>query len=308
MKLVSYRCKKSYGAFRIGIVDGDKVMDVNEAFRQYLLANGEKDHANTVDSLLPSAPNSYYALGEQAFKRSQIAYDFVKDHSIENVSFNRNEVVLSQPIPTTAKVICVGKNYSEHVKEMKSEIPTFPVLFAKFPNAMIGPEDPILKSVHTNELDYEAELAVVIGKTASHVHQQDALDYVVGYTIGNDSSARDLQKRTPQWLQGKSLDHSSPIGPWVVTTDELPDPSNLDIKSFVNGEPRQSSNTKHLIFDVPFLIEFISGLITLNPGDVILSGTPDGVGFAMDPPQFLNAGDSVRIEIEKIGQLENKVK
>ncbi|WP_369403454.1 fumarylacetoacetate hydrolase family protein [Gracilibacillus boraciitolerans] len=182
-----------------------------------------------------------------------------------------------------------------------------PVLFSKFNNALIGPEDEIYKSDATEKLDYEVELAVVIGAKASKVKKEDALDYIAGYTIGNDISARDLQKRTPQWLQGKSLDHTTPIGPWIVTTSEINDPGNLSIKSYVNGEPRQSSNTKQLIFDVQYLIEFISNLMTLDPGDIILTGTPGGVGMAMNPPKFLEADDLVTLEIDKIGKLENKV-
>src|SRR5699024_8511347 len=165
----------------------------------------------------------------------------------------------------------------------------------------------IEKPTLTHKLDYEAELAIVIGKEAFNVCKEEVYDYIAGYTIANDISARDLQKRTPQWLQGKPLDRSTPIGPWIVTSDDIVDPCNLSIRSFVNGEKRQDSNTRHFIFDIPNLIEFISHLITLDPGDIILTGTPDGVGVAMQPPQFLQDGDIISLEVEGIGKLENKI-
>src|SRR5699024_10804952 len=142
---------------------------------------------------------------------------------------------------------------------------------------LIGPEEEIQKTALTEKLDYEVELTIVIGREATEIKREDALNYVAGYTIGNDTTARDLQKRTPQWLQGKAIDRTTPIGPWVVTPDEIGDPANLSIRSFVNGEKRQESNTSKLIFDIPYLIEFISNLITLEPGDLIMTGTPDGV-------------------------------
>lgn len=246
-------------------------------------------------------------MGASAIDLAKEACEYIANHTTDNLTYDREEVSFGTPVPAPSKIICVGKNYTDHVAEMKGDVPEFPVLFAKFTNALIGPEDTIEKTTHTTKLDYEAELVVVIGKEASRVSKDNALNYIAGYSIGNDTSARDLQKRTPQWLQGKTLDRSTPVGPWVVTTEEIGDPSHLAIRSFVNGEKRQTSNTSHLIFDVPFLIEFISSLITLNPGDVIFTGTPDGVGFAMKPPQFLRNGDVVTVEIDKIGELENRV-
>ncbi|QDP42253.1 fumarylacetoacetate hydrolase family protein [Radiobacillus deserti] len=291
----------------MGVLFQDNIYDLNEVYRQYLESNHSSD-VNSAEYLLPSNPTKFFALGHNALENSQTAYSYLQKATVHDATFEREDVIFGPPVLNPSKIICVGKNYKEHVAEMKSEIPEYPVLFAKFSNALIGPEDFIQKSEKTNQLDYEVELAVVIGKEASEVTKEEALDYVAGYTIGNDVSARDLQKRTPQWLQGKTLDKSTPIGPWIVTKDEIPDPSQLEIKSYVNGEERQSSNTKHLIFDIPFLIEFISGLITLQPGDIILTGTPDGVGFAMDPPRFLQDGDTVTLKIEEIGILENQVK
>ncbi|MDC3416890.1 fumarylacetoacetate hydrolase family protein [Aquibacillus salsiterrae] len=307
MKIVSYKTKgNEFSPYRIGFVLDDKVFDLQAVYKQMLLAKDEEDSAHAALGLLPDNPNDFFALGKLSLNRAEEAYAYALENE-SLTSFNRRDIVLGPPVPNPSKIICIGTNYKDHVLEMKSEIPDFPVLFSKFNNALIGPEDAIEKSPKTSKLDYEVEFAVVIGKKASGVKRDEALDYVAGYTIGNDISARDLQKRTPQWLQGKSLDRSTPIGPWIVTTKEIPDPSTIDVKASVNGEVRQNSNTKHLIFDVPFLIEFISELITLEPGDIILTGTPGGVAAGMESPQFLEEGDVVTLEIAGIGTLENKV-
>jgi acylpyruvate hydrolase len=222
--------------------------------------------------------------------------------------FSKEDVKVEAPVPSPGKMICVGHNYREHILEMGREIPPYPVVFAKFANTVIGPEDDIPHYPISDQLDYEAEFAFVIGKRARNVSQAEALDYVAGYTIVNDVTYRDLQRRTLQWLQGKTVDGSAPMGPWLVTTDELSDPSGLEVVLTVNGEERQRSNTKNLVFSVQYLVEFLSGLMTLEPGDVILTGTPGGVGVARDPQVFLKDGDVVRIEIDGIGALENKVK
>ncbi|MBY7144071.1 fumarylacetoacetate hydrolase family protein [Virgibacillus sp. NKC19-3] len=308
MKLVSYKFKQDPGHFRVGWIVNDSVYDIQEAYRQLLIYKQEKDLVNQIDTILPADPDDFFSIGKRAIDRATEAYHYIMVSDRPFHFLHQEELCFSTPISSPSKVICVGKNYGDHVAEMKGEVPEFPVLFAKFNNALIGPEDMIEKPAATNKLDYEVELAVVIGKEATRVSKENALDYVAGYTIGNDISARDLQKRTPQWLQGKTLDRSTPIGPWVVTPEEVADPSDLTVRSYVNGEERQSSNTRHFIFDVPYLIEFISNLMTLKPGDIILTGTPDGVGFAMDPPQFLNDGDVVTMEIEGIGQMENMVK
>ncbi|WP_188456980.1 fumarylacetoacetate hydrolase family protein [Virgibacillus oceani] len=307
MKIVSYKLKGKPGSYRVGCVMDGNVIDLQESYLAFLSSKNNKDAVHLIDQLLPSEPHAFFSMGAAAVERAREACDYITKNGDSGVMLYFEEVSLAIPNPAPSKIICVGKNYAEHAAEMRSDIPEFPVLFAKFNNALIGPEDDIEKSASTKKLDYEAELAVVIGKEASHVSKEDALEYVAGYTIGNDISARDLQKRTPQWLQGKSLDRSTPIGPWIVTADEIGSPNNLAIRSYVNGEERQNSNTSKLIFDIPFLIEFISSLITLNPGDIILTGTPNGVGFAMDPPQYLKGGDRVTLEIEKIGKLENKV-
>lgn len=308
MRLVSYKLKEKQSAFRMGFMVNERVVDLQESYRSLLLSKKEIDSVQTIEENLPADPALFYSIGQAAFDKAQEAQQFLQDKADTiNFSYNRDDVTLGTPIPAPKKVICIGRNYVEHAAEMESDIPEFPVLFTKYATTLIGPEDDIEKTPLTEKLDYEVELTIVIGETAREVSKENAYDFIAGYTIGNDTTARDLQKRTVQWLQGKAIDRTSPIGPWVVTSDEIKDPENLTIRSFVNGEKRQESNTSKLIYDIPFLIEFISNLITLEPGDLIMTGTPDGVGVAMNPPQFLQAGDVVTLEIENIGKLENKV-
>ncbi|WP_163969371.1 fumarylacetoacetate hydrolase family protein [Oceanobacillus halotolerans] len=306
MRLVSYQ-KQGSPEVRMGFMVDDVVVDLQKAYQHFLKTVGEEKTQNEIETLLPADPSSFYTLGMDAINRARDAHAHSQVQGKEANSFHRKDVILKTPNPNPSKIICVGKNYAEHAAEMQSNVPDYPVLFAKFTNSLIGPEDAIVKPEATEKLDYEVELTIVIGEEASRVSRKDALNYIAGYTIGNDTSARDLQKRTPQWLQGKTLDNSTPIGPWVVTSDEVGDPNDLSVRSFVNGEKRQASHTSKLIFDVRYLIEFISNLMTLKPGDIIMTGTPNGVGFAMDPPQFLQDGDKVTLEIDKIGQMENMI-
>jgi len=210
-----------------------------------------------------------------------------------------------------AALLCIGLNYRQHAAETHAKIPDFPVLFFKSITALQNPGDPIRLPTHlpSTEVDYECELAVVIGQTCRNVARRNALDYVLGYTCANDVSARDWQKRWGggQWCRAKSFDTFAPLGPCLVTRDEIPDPNALAIRTLVNGTVRQSSNTRDMIFDVPTLIEFLSGSTTLLAGTVILTGTPAGVGMALQPPVWLQLGDSVTVEIEKIGALTNPV-
>jgi 2-keto-4-pentenoate hydratase/2-oxohepta-3-ene-1,7-dioic acid hydratase in catechol pathway len=228
------------------------------------------------------------------------------------VSERQAEVVkLLAPVQPFA-IICIGLNYRFHAEETKAAIPQHPVVFMKLPNVVQHPGDPILLPRHlrSDKVDYECELAVVIGKTAKNVSKADALKHVLGYTCGNDVSARDWQKHGGggQWCRGKSFDTFCPLGPVLVTADEIPDPNNLAIKTVLNGETMQDWNTNDMIFDVPTLIEFLSGSTTLMPGTVIMTGTPHGVGMARTPPVFMKHGDTVSVEIEDIGTLTNPVR
>ncbi len=220
-------------------------------------------------------------------------------------TYDPAELTRRAPVTDPQKVICVGLNYRDHADEGGFEAPEEPVLFSKFPQSLVGPDgaiewDPGL----TSEVDYEAELVVVMGDRARNVEESDALEYVAGYTVGNDVSARDLQMSDEQWVRGKSLDTFGPIGPEVVTPDEL-DPGTLDIWAEVNGERLQESNTHQLIFDVAELVSFCSRAFTLEPGDLIFTGTPDGVGYFRDPQVLLDDGDEVTIGVKGIGELHN---
>ncbi|GCE08875.1 fumarylacetoacetate hydrolase family protein [Dictyobacter aurantiacus] len=203
------------------------------------------------------------------------------------------------------KIICVGLNYRRHAAESKMPVPESPVLFPKYANTLAGSGEDIPLPANATQYDYEAELALVIGRRAHNVSEQEALDYVLGYCNGHDLSARDLQFRTSQWMLGKTVDKFLPIGPYLVTSDEVGDPQNLSIKLWLNGEIRQQSNTSDMIFSVPYLVSYLSQYITLEPGDTIVTGTPEGVISGYAQPQWLKAGDQVTIEIGNLGRLTN---
>jgi 2-keto-4-pentenoate hydratase/2-oxohepta-3-ene-1,7-dioic acid hydratase in catechol pathway len=214
---------------------------------------------------------------------------------------------LLAPVGRDAKIICVGLNYADHAAEGGVNLPDEPLIFAKLPSSLIGPGRPIVLPILSDEVDFEAELGLVIGRRARRVSVAEAHEYVFGYTCVNDVSARNLQLRDQQWTRAKSLDTFCPVGPWIVTVDEIPDPQALSIRCLLNEEVMQDSSTAAMIFGVHELISFISQGITLEPGDLIATGTPAGVGFLRTPPRYLSRGDEVRVEIDRIGYLENSV-
>ncbi|HEV2275439.1 MAG TPA: fumarylacetoacetate hydrolase family protein [Acidobacteriaceae bacterium] len=246
--------------------------------------------------------------GKGGLKRLLPHLQAVIDHQeVSQFVVPENEVKLTRPfLPNN--VICVGLNYKAHAHESNLPLPKQPMLFAKWTNSVIGPGDPIVLPPDTHEVDYEAELAVVIGQKCRGVSADKALDYVAGYTCMNDVSARDFQRGDGQWVRAKSQDTFGPIGPCLVTGDEIPDPQTLGIRCTVNGQVLQDSTTGDMIFGIRELIAFISRGITLQPGDLITTGTPQGVGFARKPPIFLKSGDQVVVEIDGIGSLSNPVK
>ena len=222
-------------------------------------------------------------------------------------TFDRNSVRLVAPIPRPGKIICIGLNYRDHAEESGMPIPTSPIIFSKFSACAIGSGEAIHIPAGSEQVDYEAELAVVIGREAKNVTAAEAMNYVFGYTNFNDVSARDFQFADGQWQRGKSCDTFAPMGPFVVTRDEVSDPHRLKIQFRLNGETLQDSNTDQLIFKIPELIEFLSRIITLEPGDIIATGTPPGVGFARKPPIFMKPGDVAEVEIEGLGTLSNPI-
>lgn len=217
------------------------------------------------------------------------------------------DIRLEAPVPRPSKIICIGLNYLDHVKESGAEIPKTPLIFSKFDTCVCAPEQPVLLPTGSEQVDFEAELAVVIGRRAKNIELENAMDHVFGYTNFNDVSARDMQFADGQWQRGKSCDTFAPFGPFVATKDEIADPHKLRIQFRLNDATMQDSNTDQLIFRIPELIEYISRSITLEPGDIIATGTPPGVGFARKPPVFLKDGDVCEVEIEGLGILYNVV-
>ncbi|KKB33619.1 fumarylacetoacetate hydrolase family protein [Bacillus thermotolerans] len=290
--------QEKYGALT---ANQQQVIDIKEA--EQALFHSKELPASLNEAL--SAPSSQRRL-EEVFEQA--------NNAGANV-LSLNEVTLLAPIQRPNKnIICLGINYREHAYEFEGTteddkaIPKQPIVFSKLPTSVAAPEQGILShSTVTSELDYEGELAIIIGKEGTYIPKEEAYDYIYGYTIINDVTARDLQRNHKQWLLGKGLDTHCPMGPFLVTSDEIPNPQKLDIETRVNGEVRQKSNTELLIFDIPTIIETLSKGITLQPGDIIATGTPKGVGLGFDPPKFLKDGDIVEVEIERIGVLRNEI-
>jgi 2-keto-4-pentenoate hydratase/2-oxohepta-3-ene-1,7-dioic acid hydratase in catechol pathway len=260
-------------------------------------------------SIIPNSMLECIKLGETFVDHvSKLAAIFM---SQKDLHIPIDSVNLLAPIPRPEKnIFCVGKNYVEHAIEMGSaeDIPEHPMVFTKAPTSVVGHNAQVLAhSEITNQLDYEGELAVVIGKQGYGISREEALDYVFGYTILNDITARDIQDKHKQFFLGKSLDTTCPIGPWIVHHSAINDPNNLNIQTYINGELRQNSNTSNFIFDIQEIISVLSRGMTLEPGDIIATGTPAGVGKGFKPPRYLKIGDIVKIEIEKIGSLQNTI-
>ncbi|MGG3914989.1 fumarylacetoacetate hydrolase family protein [Rossellomorea vietnamensis] len=253
-------------------------------------------------------PRTLKAFIERSAELMPLAENLVKHREENNACFAISEVEILPPIPVPEKIICIGLNYIDHCKETGMEQPVSPVIFSKYANAIVGHNDEVMIPVNSNEVDFEAELAVVIGRKAKCVTEKEANDFVFGYTIMNDISARDLQFSDGQWSRGKSADTFAPTGPVIVTKDEIGNPHNLSITLELNGEVMQDSSTKNLIFNVPQIISFLSQSMTLKPGDLIATGTPPGVGMGRNPKVWLKNGDQMNISIEKIGTLSNTVK
>jgi 2-keto-4-pentenoate hydratase/2-oxohepta-3-ene-1,7-dioic acid hydratase in catechol pathway len=272
------------GRTRIGAVVGDELADLSAA-----------------DPQLPGSMLALLQGGDAALEAARAALGRARQR------LPLLQVRLEAPIARPPKFLGVALNYADHAAESGRKPPEHPTLFNKQSTCVVGPYDPIHLPRVSSALDYEGELGVVIGKHCRHVSRAEAPRAIAGYLVVNDVSVRDWQFRAPTMTMGKSFDTHGPLGPWLVSTDELGDPHGLDLRTWVNGELRQSSNTKQLIFDCFALVEHLSTAFTLEPGDVITTGTPAGVGFASKPPRMLRAGDTVRIEIEGIGRIENPV-
>lgn len=255
------------------------------------------------DPALPTKMRDFLNAGASALAAAGRAVAAAATHALIPLA----DVALCAPVPRPGKIICLGHNYFDHMGIGRTEPPEYPTFFCKTDNTVIGPEQAIVIPRITRQVDYEAELAVVIGRQARHVAQERALEYVAGYTIFNDVSARDYQKRTSQWMIGKSFDTFGPMGPALVTTDEIPDPGCLELSLTVNDLELQHTNTRHMIFSIPYVIAYLSEVLTLQPGDVISTGTPAKTELAQNVPPFLKPGDRVTIRVEKVGSLSNPV-
>ena len=291
MRLVAFTLKNESQSgertYRIGVlIDGDKIADFTPSS----------------SGVLATELLRFYDLDSNFVT---VAMDAIEDGRVPLIDVA--DVKLEAPVPRPGKIICIGLNYRNHAVESGMDIPKSPIIFSKFQTCVVGPEDPIRLPAGSEQVDYEAELAFVIGRRASKVKASDAMDYVFGYTNFNDVSARDFQFADGQWQRGKSCDTFAPMGPFVATRDEIADPHNLRISFRLNGETLQDSTTAELIFGIPELIEFLSASITLEPGDVIATGTPPGVGFARKPPIFMKDGDVAEVEVDGLGVLENPV-
>lgn len=283
---------------RLGCVFGDTCFDLTKAIGDDLLEFPRV--VFTIEEVLPVKD------GLQLLE-DQISHLERSSSGIQSYLFRDSDVILLSPITHPQKLIGVGLNYKDHVEETKAQVPKQPLLFGMYSNAIIGPEEAIVIPPMSKQVDYEAELGVVIGRRARQVSTDAALDYVAGYTIVNDVSARDLQFSDGQWLRAKSFDSFAPMGPYLVTRTSLGDGDGLNIELRLNGKTMQKSNTRNMIFKVVELISFISKVMTLEIGDVIATGTPGGVGFVRNPQVFMKAGDVVEIELEGIGVLRNRV-
>jgi 2-keto-4-pentenoate hydratase/2-oxohepta-3-ene-1,7-dioic acid hydratase in catechol pathway len=299
LRLISYKID---GEQRVGLERHGRAIDLERAYAALL-------DAETAARLFGSGDmRRVLEAGDEAMDAARRVDAAAQESSaISDYSHALDRVQLLAPVTNPEKVICVGQNYRDHCLEQGQPIPESPILFAKFPTSVQSPGGPILHHAIVEQLDYEAELAVIIGKRGKHISREDAYGYVAGYSCANDVSARDIQFGDKQWVRGKSFDASMPLGPALVTTDEIPDPQALGIRCVVNGETLQDSNTSNLIFDVPYLIWFISQMVTLSPGDVLITGTPPGVGIFRKPPILLKPGDQVTVEIDKIGAITNPV-
>jgi len=307
MKIV--RFSQNGHAPRLGaLLADDRVVDLAATCAAHLAARGVSRADALADALFPQSTRGFLEGGAASQDMLGQMLDAAKAGRVQAVAHPRGQVRLHAPITDPGKFICIGLNYRDHAEETNNPAPKEPPVFSKYANAILDPGEPILRPRGETSLDWEVELGVVIGRTARHVKRDQALDYVYGYTIINDASARDFQFHTTQWGPGKMGDTLAPVGPWIADRAEIPDPHVLELKTWVNGQLMQNGSTKNFIFDIRYVIEYLTNFMTLAPGDLIATGTPAGVGFARKPKVVLQPGDTVRLEITGLGQLENPIK
>ncbi len=305
MKLVRYSVGDH--APRLGTLAGDRVRCLAGTYDRYLRRRGVTRSEELAQALFPPSVRAFLQNGSAAHDALRALEEAARSGQVAWVEFPLSAVTLQAPLHDPEKFICIGLNYIDHAQETNSPIPKEPPVFAKFATAIVGPTAPIVRPRGCQQLDYEVELAFVVGRVAKDVPAEQALDYLFGYTIVNDVSARDFQFMTTQWMAGKICDSFAPMGPWIADRAEIPDPHALELSTWVNGTRLQHGHSKNLIFDVNALVAYLSAHLTLMPGDIVATGTPAGVGFSRKPPVLLKGGDVVRMEITGLGRIENPV-
>jgi acylpyruvate hydrolase len=308
MKLVSYLWQ---GRAALGALSNGRVVDLHRAHRAALDHSGESDDLAVADLRVPPDLLGLLRGGEKSMAAARQALAFVQGRlgagPAAGGCLPASEVEFLAPIPRPGKVVCVGLNYRSHLEEIGEPPPEFPILFHKAATSVVGHGQAIVLPRVSRQVDYEGELAVVIGRRGRYIAREDALAHVAGYACANDVSAHDLEFRTSQWTSGKMLDTFCPLGPALTTRDEVPDPGALRLRTVLNGQAVQEGGTADMVFPTPFLVSYISSLATLEPGDVILTGTPAGIGCNRCPQVFLRAGDRISVQIDGLGTLTNPV-
>jgi 2-keto-4-pentenoate hydratase/2-oxohepta-3-ene-1,7-dioic acid hydratase in catechol pathway len=306
MKLVTF---SQNGILKIGVLLQDnKIIDLISAYNLY------KSEKKDLEFEMPSDMIELLNAGEAGLEATRKIFEFVENQyksesqKIDDIVYDVESVKMKAPILNPKKIICLGLNYYDHAEEAGLKPPDHPILFSKPPTTIIGHEEPVIYPKISNRVDYEVELAVVIGKKCREIPESKAYDYVAGYMVFNDVSARDIQFSDGQWFRGKSFDTFAPIGPCLTLREQVSDPQNLKMQMRVNGQIMQDSSTKNMIFKIPFIISFISDVMTFEPGDIIATGTPSGVGVYVKPePRLLKVGDVMEAYLEELGVLRNPV-
>jgi acylpyruvate hydrolase len=308
MKFVTYSWN---GHVALGALLNEQVIDLRRAYATALCHWGEEDELAVADLRVPGDLLGLLRGGETSMAAARRALKFVEEQRVpsqrDGLACPLAEVELLAPVQRPGKVVCVGLNYRSHLAEIGEPVPEYPILFHKAATSLIGNRQSIVLPRISRQVDYEGELAVVIGRRGKYISEKDALSYVAGYACANDISAHDIEFRTSQWTSGKMLDTFCPLGPVLVTRDEIPDPNSLSLKTILNEQTVQEALTSDMVFSVPFLVSYVSSLATLEPGDLILTGTPAGIGCNQKPQVFLQPCDRVSVEIDGIGTLTNFV-
>lgn len=313
MKIVMYQYAER--GYRLGAMVGEeRIVDLNTAYENLLAGKREPRCEALAAAVVPADSVAFLAGGKRSWEGAVAALDHAKGSRCSDLGasgrrfvFERKEVKLGAPVQNPLRIICLSHNYHDFLKETGLPKPAAPRIFSKYNNALCGPDDPIIYPRMSKMLGYEVELAFVIGKRGRHVPKERAMEYIGGYMILNDVSASDLTEMDKQVLRGKTFDNFAPCGPFLLSADELPNPGNLEVRLWVNDRELQRSNTRELVYDVPALVSFLSEIFTLEPGDIVATGTPGGLAKFRNPTTFMQVGDVCTLEIEKLGRLSNKI-